>query len=111
MTAATVLENTAEEDVKKYYRALKKAQVDIDLHHQKYTHYYKKEFPTRFHDIMDTRQFGPGERIVFEPYTKEMYETTQSWVESWNIFEEGLQSLKSYEESVAQPAPVSGGSK
>jgi NitT/TauT family transport system substrate-binding protein len=111
MTAATVLENTAEEDVNKYYRALKKAQVDIDLHHQKYTHYYKKEFPARFHDIMDTRLFGPGERIVFEPYTKEMYETTQAWVESWDIFEEGLKSLKPYDQSVAQPTPVSGGSK
>jgi hypothetical protein len=111
MTAATVLEDTSEADVQKYYRALRKAQIDIDLHHQKYTHYYKKEFPARFHDVMDTRLFGPGERIVFEPYTKEMYETTQAWVESWNIFEDGLQTLKPYDESVAQPTPVSGGSR
>jgi hypothetical protein len=60
---------------------------------------------------MDTRLFGPGERIVFEPYTKEMYETTQAWVESWNIFEEGLHDLKPYDESVAQPTSVSGGTK
>jgi len=31
---------------------------------------------------MDTRLFGPGERIVFQPYTKEMYDETQRWVES-----------------------------
>jgi hypothetical protein len=60
---------------------------------------------------MDTRLFGPGERIVFEPYTREMYETTQAWVDSWNIFEEGLQGLRSFDESVAQPTPVSGGEK
>jgi len=60
---------------------------------------------------MDTRLFGSGERIVFEPYTKEMYETTQAWVESWNIFEEGLKARKSYDDSVAQSAPLSGGVK
>ena len=31
--------------------------------------YYKKEFPKRFHGTMDTRRWGPGERIVFEPYS------------------------------------------
>jgi len=106
MTAATVREDISKEDVQKYYRALKKAQVDIDLHHQKYTHYYKKEFPARFLDVMDTRLFGPGERIVFEPYTKEMYETTQAWVENWNIFEEDLTARKSYDESVKLPEPL-----
>jgi hypothetical protein len=50
---------------------------------------------------MDTRLFGPGERIVFEPYTREMYEETQKWIESWNIFDEGLNGRKSYEASVA----------
>ena len=106
MTAATVREDTSEEDVLKYNRALKKAQVDIDLHHQKYTHYYKKEFPSRFHDVMDTRLFGPGERIVFEPYTKAMYETTQAWVEDWNIFEGGLKTRKAYDASVKLPEPL-----
>jgi NitT/TauT family transport system substrate-binding protein len=102
MTAAIVRNDADEEDVEKYFRALKHAQDDIDFHHQKYTHYYKKEFPARFHDVMDTRIFGPGERIVFAPYTKEMYEKTQKWVESWDIFEEGLKDRKGYEESVVK---------
>src|SRR5436309_14285378 len=38
-----------------------------------YTHYYGKEFPERFHDIMDSRRWTPGERIVFEPCTKEVF--------------------------------------
>jgi len=102
MVAAIVKEGVDEADVEKFYRALKRAQVDIDMNHQKYTHYYKREFPERFHPVMDTRVFGPGERIVFEPYTKEMYDETQHWIESWNIFEEGLKGRKSYEESVVQ---------
>jgi len=26
-----------------------------------YTHHYRKEFRDRFHGIMDTRRWGPGE--------------------------------------------------
>ena len=100
MVAAIVKEGVDESDVEKFYRALGRAQVDIDMNHQRYTHYYKREFPKRFHDVMDTRLFGPGERIVAAPYTKEMYDETQKWIESWNIFEEGLKGRKSYEESV-----------
>jgi hypothetical protein len=100
MVAAIVKDGVDEEDVVKFYRALRRAQVDIDMNHQKYTHYYNREFPPRFLDMMDTRVFGPGERIVFEPYTREMYDETQKWIESWNIFEEGLKGRKSYEESV-----------
>ena len=37
---------------------------------------------------MDTRRWGPGERIVFEPYTREMYEGAQEWVMERGIFEE-----------------------
>ena len=53
--------------------------------------------------VIGPRVFGPGDRIVFAPYTKEMYDETQAWVESWNIFEEGLKDRKTYDESVAQP--------
>jgi NitT/TauT family transport system substrate-binding protein len=102
MTAAIVREGVDETDVEKFYRALQRAQADIDLNHQKYTRYFKRDFPERFQDIIDTRLFGPGERIVLSPYTKEMYDQTQQWVESWNIFEEGLKGRKSYEDSVAK---------
>ena len=85
---ATMIDEKADmEQVKKYFEALRRAQADIDLHTHRYTHYYKKEFPARFHAMMDTRLFGPGERIVFEPYTKEMYEGAQQWAMQRGIFE------------------------
>ena len=37
---------------------------------RKYVHYYLRELPERFHALVDVRAFGPGERIVFEPYTE-----------------------------------------
>ena len=86
MIAAMIAEDAETDDVDKYFKALRRAQTDIDLHAHRYTHYYKKEFPERFHDTMDTRVFGPGERLVFEPYTRKMYEDTQQWIIGRGIF-------------------------
>ncbi|MDP7235191.1 MAG: hypothetical protein QGI34_00485 [Candidatus Latescibacteria bacterium] len=102
MVAAMVSRNSNPEDVRKGYRALKRAQADIDLRPERYTHYYRKQFPGRFHDVMDTRRFGPGERIVFEPYTQDMYEKTQEWVRLWEIFTEEHAIGAGYKEAVVQ---------
>jgi NitT/TauT family transport system substrate-binding protein len=50
--------------------------------------------------MVDVRRFGPGERIVFEPYTKEMYEQTQAWMKSWDLLDEGVTPGARYEEVV-----------
>lgn len=100
MMASLVTREPDPEDVRKYFRALRRAQHDIDLRPELYTHYYKKEFPARFHEIMDTRRWGPGERLVFEPYSKEMFEQSFQWIASHGIFEEGKMGSGQYEESV-----------
>ncbi len=63
------------------------------------THYYKNEFPDRFHPLMDTRRWGPGERLVFEPYTKEFYEESFEWVAAHGIFPEGKMGRGKYEQA------------
>ncbi len=87
------------EDVKKYFRALRRAQRDIDVRPELYTQHYRHEFPERFHDQMDTRRWGPGERIVFEPYTKEAYEESFEWIRDHGIFEQGKMGEASYEKA------------
>lgn len=104
MMASMVDEKADMGDVKKYFQALRRAQADIDLHAHRYTHYYKREFPTRFHDLMDTRLFGPGERIVFEPYTSEIYAETQKWIIDRGIFDERNPIKRDYGEAVAHAA-------
>ena len=74
MIATMITGDPDPEDVRKFFRALQRAQRDIDLRPELYTHYYKNEFPKRFHAKMDTRRWGPGERIVFEPYSREVFE-------------------------------------
>jgi ABC-type nitrate/sulfonate/bicarbonate transport system substrate-binding protein len=92
------------EDLKKYFRALKRAQRDIDLRPELYTHYYTNEFPERFRSRMDTRRWGPGERLVFEPYTREVFEESQRWIRERGIFEDGQLGTGRYEAAILQVA-------
>ena len=88
------------EDVRKYYRALRRAQRDIDVRPEMYTHYYSKEFPLRFHAAMDTRRWGPGERIVFEPYSKQVFDESFAWIAARSVFEASAMGAGNYEQSV-----------
>jgi ABC-type nitrate/sulfonate/bicarbonate transport system substrate-binding protein len=100
MMASMITGDPDPEDVRKYFRALRRAQRDIDLRPDLYTHYYRREFPQRFVDQMDTRRWGPGERIVFEPYTKETFEESFRWIAERNIFPEGGMGAGRYEDAV-----------
>jgi hypothetical protein len=98
---ATMLNGNPEpEDIRKYFRALKRAQGDIDVRPELYTHYYTREFPARFHERMDTRRWGPGERIVFEPYTKDVFEESFEWIGSHAIFELDKMGAGDYDRAV-----------
>src|SRR5579863_7754443 len=92
------------EDVRKYFRALRLAQRDIDLRPERYTHYYKKEMPERFHSLMDTRRWGPGERIVFEPYTRQVFEQSFEWIAQHEIFPDGQMGAGCYQDAVVSMA-------
>jgi ABC-type nitrate/sulfonate/bicarbonate transport system substrate-binding protein len=100
MIASIVTGTPEPEDVRKYFRALRRAQRDIDLRPELYTHYYKKEFPLRFHDQIDTRRWGPGERLVFEPYSKETFDESFEWIEQHGIFPRSEMGSGKYEDSI-----------
>ena len=99
MISAMIKGEPDPEDIRRYFRALRSAQRDIDLRPELYTHYYKNEFPDRFHALMDTRRWGPGERIVFEPYSKEVFEESFDWIARHKIFADGAMGLGDYERS------------
>ena len=75
------------EDTEKYFRALAKAQRAIDLEPERYKRYWLREMPEDLAELVDVRRFGPGERNVSEPYTQEMFEVTQRWMQSWNLLD------------------------
>jgi hypothetical protein len=104
MMASMITGDPNPEDVCKYFRALRLAQRDIDLRPELYTHYYKKEFAERFHNRMDTRRWGPGERIVFEPYTRQVFEESFAWIAQHAIFPEGQMGAGKYQDAIVSMA-------
>jgi ABC-type nitrate/sulfonate/bicarbonate transport system substrate-binding protein len=100
MMASMVTGDPDMEDVKKYFAALRRAQRDIDLRPERYTHYYRNEFPEPFHARMDTRRWGPGERLVFERYTEEAWRDARDWIAGHGIFPEGDLGARSYADAV-----------
>jgi ABC-type nitrate/sulfonate/bicarbonate transport system substrate-binding protein len=101
MIATMITGDTQPEQLRRYFRALQRAQRDIDLRPEAYTHYYLKEFPVSYHSTMDVRRWGPGERIVFEPYTKEAFEQSREWIAQHEIFAAGSLGQRDYSDSIA----------
>ena len=88
------------DDLERYFRAMRHAQREIDLDADRYKHYWLREMPDDLRDTVDVRRFGPGERIVFEPYTRDMFERTHRWMEQWELFDESAVGGRGYEDVV-----------
>jgi NitT/TauT family transport system substrate-binding protein len=95
-----VSEQTDREDLERYFRALRRAQREIDLEAERYKHHWLREIPDDLREGIDVRRFGPGERIVFEPYTREMFERTHRWMDSWDLFDSSVATRPRYEDAV-----------
>jgi len=89
-----------DEDVRKYFNALRRAQIDVDVDPERYKHYLVDEVPEPFKHMLDTRRCGIGERIVFEPYTRDMYEQTHRWMLERKLFEGSEPVRADYETAV-----------
>jgi ABC-type nitrate/sulfonate/bicarbonate transport system substrate-binding protein len=73
-------------DVEKYLGALRRAQMEIDLRPELYKHYHLRAVPEKYRERVDVRAFGTGERVVFLPYTREVFAATQQWTEAHTLF-------------------------
>jgi hypothetical protein len=86
-------------DVDKYLAALRRAQMEIDLRPELYKHYHLRSVPEKYRGQVDVRAFGTGERIVFLPYTREVFAQTQQWIETHELFARAA-SQADYDEAV-----------
>jgi hypothetical protein len=100
MMASMITGQPDPEDVRRYFGALRRAQRDIDLRPELYTRHYRNEFPERFHAVMDTRRWGPGERLVFERYSKDVFEQAFRWIAEREIFAADQMGAGQYETAV-----------
>jgi hypothetical protein len=74
--------------------------MEIDLHPELYKHYHLRSVPEKYRDRVDVRAFGTGERIVFLPYTREVFAATQQWTRERQLFPELPSSAADYDEAV-----------
>jgi NitT/TauT family transport system substrate-binding protein len=96
-----LVSETAEiEDLERYFRAMRHAQREIDLDADRYKHFWQRELPDDLRDGVDVRRFGPGERIVFEPYSRDMFERTHRWMERWELLDPSAVGRAAYEDAV-----------
>ncbi len=86
-------------EVDKYLGALRRAQMEIDLHPERYKHYHLRAVPEKYRDQVDVRSFGTGERIVFLPYPRESFAATREWTEAHQLFADRPASLTGYDEA------------
>ena len=91
--------DVAAADVEKYLRALRRAQMEIDLRPELYKHYHLQAVPEKYREQVDVRAFGTGERIVFLPYTREVFAETQQWTQGRRLFSHPARSWLSYDEA------------
>jgi NitT/TauT family transport system substrate-binding protein len=103
MIGFLVRAGASDADVRKYFNGLRRAQCEIDIEPERYKHYLVDELPEPFKPMLDTRVCGIGERIVFEPYTREMYERTHRWMLEHRLFEDAGSMHRSYETAVLSP--------
>jgi NitT/TauT family transport system substrate-binding protein len=87
------------DDLESYFRALRRAQREIDLEAERYKPLWLREIPEDLLGLADVRRFGTGERIVFESYTREMFERTHRWMAAWDLLDPST-SGRSYEDAV-----------
>jgi NitT/TauT family transport system substrate-binding protein len=87
-------------DVERYFAALLRAQQEIDLDLPRYTRHWAAEMPADLLEIADVRRFGPGERVVPQPYTQEMFDRTQGWMRAHDLLDASAPSPGSYAETV-----------
>jgi NitT/TauT family transport system substrate-binding protein len=87
-------------DVERYFAALLRAQQEIDLDLPRYARHWAREMPPELLDQVDVRRFGPGERIVPQPYTPEMFERTEVWMRNWQLIDVEQPAERRYQDVV-----------
>jgi len=85
------------DEVARYLAALRRAQMDIDLRPERFKHHHLRAVPEKYRQQVDVRTFGTGERIVFLPYTREVFTATQAWT---GRLVPGLPQATAYDEAV-----------
>lgn len=68
-----------------FFRALRRAEEALQRSPESYAHLWERNLPRGLEGDYDWSIFGRGERMIFEPYTEEMYETAIGFARQWGL--------------------------
>jgi NitT/TauT family transport system substrate-binding protein len=85
-----------------FFRALRRAEEVLQEDASRYLHLWKLNLPPGLEGDYDWSSFGRGERMIFEPYSEEMYEEAIGFAERHGLT--GHIRERRYEELVAAVA-------
>jgi hypothetical protein len=69
----------------------------------RYLHLWERNIPPAFEGDHDYASFGRGEKLIFEPYSLEMFEDAMQFARAWGLHEHVRES--NYDRLVAPLSP------
>jgi ABC-type nitrate/sulfonate/bicarbonate transport system substrate-binding protein len=68
-----------------YFRALRRADEALTRAPERYMHLWARNVPPALAGDYDYATFGLGEKMVFEPYTEEMFQAALAFARQWGL--------------------------
>jgi ABC-type nitrate/sulfonate/bicarbonate transport system substrate-binding protein len=77
----------SKETLSKFFGALKRAEEVLERNTSKYLRLWERNVPPALEGDYDYTKFGRGEKLVFEPYSQEMFEDAMQFAQAWGLHE------------------------
>ena len=76
----------------RFFGALKRAEEALERDPDKYLRLWERNIPPALEGDFDYAAFGRGEKLIFEPYSPEMFEDAMQFAQAWGLHEHVLES-------------------
>ena len=76
-----------QEILSKFFRALKRSEEALEQNPSQYLHLWERNIPPALEGDYDYARFGRGEKLIFEPYSQEMFEDAMQFAQAWGLHE------------------------
>jgi NitT/TauT family transport system substrate-binding protein len=93
----------SQETLGRFFGALRLAEEALERNTDRYLHLWERNVPPALEGDYDYAAFGRGEKLIFEPYSLEMFEDAMQFAQAWGLDEHVRES--NYDRLLA-PLPI-----
>jgi hypothetical protein len=76
-----------QETLSKFFSALRRAEEALEHNPSQYLHLWERNIPPTLEGDYNYARFGRGEKLIFEPYSQEMFEDAMQFAQAWGLHE------------------------